>query len=84
MAFSPEDKVTWSELAPSLQNLLNSKANISDIINNSTIILSGDASGSATLPYKNTTILQTHISRTDLAYNIPTRDVGGNCWVGAK
>ena len=80
-AFNPEDEVSWDELAPSLQALLNAKANIVDMQNNSTITLTNDASGSTTLPYDETKNIAVHVYRTDLAYNIPVGDVGGNIWI---
>ncbi len=81
LTFDPEDKIRWEELAPSLQDILNKKANITNLTQNSTISLSGDASGSSLIPYNQTNTLNVHVYRTDLAYNIPSEDVGGNIWM---
>jgi hypothetical protein len=95
--FNPEDKITYNELAPSLQELLNGKASKEDLnvlikLINGIRLTVGTAAPTAPINNKeiwintSTNLIMRYNNgwvdnNANLAKNIPTSDVGGNIWI---
>lgn len=79
MLFKNEDRIKYERLAPSLQNIINSKAEITSI-QKSKIELINDLTGSAFIPYNSSAAIACHGVRADLLYKVPTHSGKGNIY----